>query len=203
MSQASFSALSLQEFIDAIGAKVPTPGGGAVASAVGAIAAALGRMVVSYSLGKKNLADHQPLLHDADARLIRAARVLMMLADEDAAAYGAVNELSKLPESDPRRVELAAAQAASAQVPLSVAAAAVDLLRLFRDLAGTTNRYLRSDLGIAAVLARATVDASRWNVLINLPSLPADQAAAVGKAIDELCALAKTLCADVEARCAA
>lgn len=203
MSQANFSALTLREFIDAIGAKVPTPGGGAVASAVGAIAAALGRMVVSYSLGKKNLAEHQPLLQDADARLIRAARVLMMLADEDAAAYGAVNELSKLPESDPRRVELAAAQAASAQVPLSVAAAAVDLLRLFRDLAGTTNRYLRSDLGIAAVLARATVDASRWNVLINLPSLPADQAAAVGKAIDELCGLAKTLCADVEASCAA
>jgi formiminotetrahydrofolate cyclodeaminase len=127
MGHTSFADLTLTQFIDAVGAKVPAPGGGAVASTVGAIAAALGRMVVSYSIGKKNLAEHQPLLVDADARLLRAAKVLMLLADEDAAAYSAVNELSKLPEGDPRRVELAAAQAASTQVPLSVAAAAVAL----------------------------------------------------------------------------
>ena len=203
MAHTSFADLTLTQFIDAVGAKVPAPGGGAVASTVGAIAAALGRMVVSYSIGKKNLAEHQPLLLDADARLLRAAKVLILLADEDAAAYSAVNELSKLPEGDPRRVELAAAQAASTQVPLSVAAAAVDLLRLLKQLAGTTNHHLRSDLGIAAVLARATVEASRWNVLINTPSLPAEQAAAMERAMSELVASAVALSAQIEVLCAA
>ena len=185
-----------------VGDKCPTPGGGAVASAVGALAAALGRMVVSYSIGKKNLEEHQPLLIAANARLERAAAVMLELADEDAAAYGAVNELSRLDASDPRRAELAAAQQASVQVPLMVAAAAVDLLRLFEQLAGTTNRHLRSDLGIAAVLARATVEASAWNVLINLGTLAEPAAGTTRNTLQSLRETAATLSTGVERLCA-
>jgi formiminotetrahydrofolate cyclodeaminase len=123
---------------------------------------------------------------------------MLALADEDAAAYGVVNELSKLPEGDPRREELPGAQAASTQVPLTVAAAAVDLLRLFRELASITNPHLRSDLGIAAVLARATVEASRWNVMINLPSLPQEEAAVMERIIRTLGDTARTLAREVE-----
>jgi formiminotetrahydrofolate cyclodeaminase len=202
MSQASFRSQTLAAFIQNVGDKCPTPGGGAVASAVGALAAALGRMVVSYSIGKKNLEEHQPLLIAANARLERAAAVMLELADEDAAAYGAVNELSRLDASDPRRAELAAAQQASVQVPLMVAAAAVDLLRLFEQLAGTTNRHLRSDLGIAAVLARATVEASAWNVLINLGTLAEPAAGTTRSTLQSLRETAATLSAGVERLCA-
>jgi hypothetical protein len=202
MSQASFRSQTLAAFIQNVGDKCPTPGGGAVASAVGALAAALGRMVVSYSIGKKNLEEHQPLLIAANARLERAAAVMLELADEDAAAYGAVNELSRLDASDPRRAELAAAQQASVQVPLMVAAAAVDLLRLFEQLAGTTNRHLRSDLGIAAVLARATVEASAWNVLINLGTLAEPAAGTTRNTLQSLRETAATLSTGVERLCA-
>jgi hypothetical protein len=198
MSEPSFRSLTLAQFIESTGAKSPTPGGGAVAGLAGALAAALGRMVVNYSLGKKNLADHQPRLADAEQRLHRAAQLMLTLADEDAAAYGVVNELSRLPEGDPRREELPGAQAASTQVPLTVAAAAVDLLRLFRELASITNPHLRSDLGIAAVLARATVEASRWNVMINLPSLPQGEAAGMERTIRTLVDTARTLAREVE-----
>jgi len=50
-------------------------------------------------------------------------------------------------------------------------AAACDLLRHFERLASITNKHLRSDLAIAAVLADAVVRAGRWNVAINLPML--------------------------------
>src|SRR3954462_11770964 len=114
-----FASTTLHEFLTQTAAKTPTPGGGAVASAVGALSAALAQMVVSYSLGKKNLADHQPRLNDAAHILERARGLLMELAEEDAAAYGLVNELQKLPETDPRRAQLPAANAASVQVPLA------------------------------------------------------------------------------------
>jgi methenyltetrahydrofolate cyclohydrolase len=150
----SFRELSVSDFLAQTAAKQPTPGGGAVAGLCGALAAALAQMVVSYSLGKKNLAEHQPMLVDAQQRLERARAMLLQLADEDAAAYGLLNELGKLPENDARRVrEWPGAVAASVAVPMSVAACATDMLHLMASLTGRSNAYLRSDLAIAAVLA--------------------------------------------------
>lgn len=168
------SSVTVEALLATVAAKTPTPGGGAVASTVGALAAALAQMVVSYSVGKKNLAEHQGRLEEAAKTLERARGMLLTLADEDAEAYGLVNELSRLPDGDERKArELPGATGASVQVPLAVAATCVDLLRLFEELAGKTNKMLRSDLAIAAVLAEATVRSSRWNVAINAPSLAA------------------------------
>lgn len=201
MSDPSFRAMSVAEFVDASGAKSPTPGGGSVAGVVGALAAALARMVVNYSIGRKSLAEHQPALEEAERRFRRAAGMMLEFADEDAAAYGAVNELSRLPEGHPERAGLDAARLASAQVPLSLAATAVDLLRHFRSLTGTTNPHLRSDLAIAAVLARATVEASHWNVAVNLPTLDPAVAAATQASMAGLLAAARDLAGQVETAC--
>ena len=167
-----FATLTLRDFLEQVGAKTPAPGGGAVASAAGAIAAALTKMVVAYSVGKKSLAEHQPALEDAARMLERTAALLMDLADEDAAAYGLVNELSRLPENDPRRIrDYPAATAAAVQAPMATLAACCDLLRLVETLAPITNRHLRSDLAISAVLAEAAGRSAWWNVAVNLPQM--------------------------------
>ncbi len=168
----SFGEMGFNEFLDAVAAKAPTPGGGAVASAVGALGSALAQMVVNYSIGKKNLSQHEGHLRAAIMRLERARELLLALANEDAEAYGAVNALSRLPETDPRRIEeLPEALSASVNVPLSTIAACVDVLRLLEDLSGMTNRHLRSDLAIAAILADAAARSSRWNVIVNAAAL--------------------------------
>lgn len=198
----TFATQPVGDFLASIAAKTPTPGGGAVASAVGAIAAALAQMVVSYSLGKKNLAAHQAELEAAARVLTRSREVLLRLADEDAAAYGLVNELSRLPEGDPRRVaQYASACEAAVQVPMAVMATCVDLLRLFEKLAPKTNKHLSSDLGIAAELARATVDASSWNVEINAGSLPEPSRDAAIRQAVELRQAASALGTVVSAAC--
>src|SRR5207244_589231 len=103
------------------------PGGGAAASVVGAVAASLAQMVVSYSLGKKSLAAHEPQLAAARDSLSRARAILTGLAKEDADAYAALNELQKLPPESPQRTreEPAAAQA-SINAPRAAAAACAD-----------------------------------------------------------------------------
>jgi methenyltetrahydrofolate cyclohydrolase len=170
----SLAPLRLTDLLNEIAAKTPSPGGGAVACTTGALAAALAHMVVAYSLGKKNLAAHQPDLESASSALIRLRAVLVTLGDEDAQAYSLVNELQKLPETDVRRrAELPGALQASIQIPMAAIAACDDLLRLCERLAPITNVHLHSDLAIAAVLAESSARASRWNVLVNVGSLDA------------------------------
>ncbi len=169
------SSLRLSEFLDAVAAKSPTPGGGAVAGAVGAISAALARMVLAYSVGKKSLAEHEQTNTAAASALAKASDMLMQLAEEDAAAYALVNELQKLPEADPRRAaEWSGAVAAAVAAPRSLVGTACDMLRLMESLVATTNKHLRSDLAIAAILAEAAARGGAWNVAVNIP-LVADE----------------------------
>lgn len=197
-------ALTLADFFSRLAARTPTPGGGAAASVAGALGAALAGMVVNYSLGKKNLAPHEAENQQALIILSTAVPMLLDLADEDAAAYGAVNELSRLPEGDPRRAaELPQAQRDSVQVPMAVGAMCVNLLRRFEALAATTNRHLRSDLAIAAILADAATRAAACNVAVNLPSLPPAESEKARAQCDALLAESARLCALVERACAA
>ncbi len=168
MSTTPLASAPFSQFLSQIAAKTPTPGGGAVACATGALAAALAGMVVSYSVGKKSLADHKADLERAAHTLENTRSVFLELGEEDAAAYGLVNELMRLPEGDARRKnELPAAMKASIQVPMAAIAAAADLLRLCERLAPITNTQLHSDLGIAVTLAEAAAKASLWNVRVN------------------------------------
>lgn len=167
--QLTLTATPLDALLQSLAAKTPTPGGGATACIAGALAAAQAEMVVAYSLGKKNLAEHQPRLEAALAALARARAVLLELAEEDAGAYAEMNELGKLPEADPRRMKgYPGAVERCVQVPAAALAACSNVLRLLDELTGITNRHLRSDLAISAVLAEAAARACDWNVRINL-----------------------------------
>src|SRR5438132_10431411 len=94
---------SVNDFLDALASKKPTPGGGSVTALAGALAAAMGEMVVNYSIGKKDLAEHQPALTEALAELTRARGLLLLLMAEDQQAYEALTLARKLPESSPTR----------------------------------------------------------------------------------------------------
>src|SRR6186713_402953 len=94
---------SIDAFLNATAAKSPTPGGGSVAALAGALAAAMGEMVLNYSIGKKDLAQHQDDLKHGLDELHRARQVLLELMIEDQAAYGALTEIRKFPETNPQR----------------------------------------------------------------------------------------------------
>lgn len=161
---------ALGPFLDALASRTPTPGGGAAAGAAGAIAAALASMVVAYSIGRKGLDAHQHALRAASDSLARTRAIMLALAAEDEDAYARLNAIRKLPPSDP--ASLPDALRAAIDAPLAVAAAGANLLRELERLVPITNPMLRSDLAVAASLARAAVESAAWNVETNLPQLP-------------------------------
>ncbi|MEO1584891.1 MAG: cyclodeaminase/cyclohydrolase family protein [Planctomycetota bacterium] len=181
----TLASLTVADLLDSLASKSPAPGGGAVAGLVGAQAAALARMVVSYSLGRKSLAEHQASLGAIAAQVDNARGVMLSLADADAEAYARLSALWKLPEDDPeRRARFQPAVRWAIQVPRSAMAAAGDILRLCERLAPISNPNLASDLVASAVLAEAAAKAASLNVLVNAEQL--DDAAERGRLLTEV-----------------
>ena len=100
----AFRTLSVEEFSDMLAAKTPTPGGGAVAAVTASHAAALGAMVLEFTLGKPKFAEHEASNASVLARLRELRHEALELADRDAEAYGALNALWKLPKDAPTRL---------------------------------------------------------------------------------------------------
>ena len=160
---------TIEQFLEACTARRPTPGGGAVTALAGALAAAIGEMVLNYSVGKKGLEAYEGELRPALAELHRARQLMLDLMVEDQSAYAALSAIRKLPPNAPNRAEQHAyALAASIRAPQAMAAAAVAVLGVCDRIINFVNYQLLSDLAVAADLAMATTRCAVYNVRVNL-----------------------------------
>lgn len=169
---------TLSQFLDATAAKQPAPGGGSVTALCGALAAAIGEMVLNYSVGKKGLEAHHDELRTVLAEMHRARQVMLGLMVDDQAAYQALNAARKLPkDSEQYRSDFPAALLASIRTPEAIAVTAAAMLGLADRLVDRVNYYLLSDLAVCTELAMATVRCGIYNVRVNLPDVsdPADR----------------------------
>ncbi|PCI08115.1 hypothetical protein COB72_08935 [bacterium] len=202
-STPNIASQTIGGFLEQLGAKVHAPGGGAAAALTGATAAAAAEMVVSYSIDKKSLAEHHAFNTDAKKQLERARAMFLTLGDEDAAGYGVLNTLWKLDKDHPDRVAgWSDAVAGAIGPPRAMLALSVEMLRLCEQLISKTNKQLKSDLGVAAVLGQAAARSAAWNVRINIPLLPSDDHHRAHKEVDASLEHAQTLCETIEAGCA-
>jgi len=70
------SGLRIADYLQALGSGAPTPGGGSAAALAGALASALGRMVVSVAQEKEPTPERQSLVaafRDLEAHFLRLA----------------------------------------------------------------------------------------------------------------------------------
>jgi formiminotetrahydrofolate cyclodeaminase len=165
------ASATLDDFLNAAAARQPTPGGGAVAAVAGALAAAMGEMVLNYSVGKKDLARFDESNAAALAEFQRARLALLALMIEDQEAFAAYSDAKKNDAKNdaPKNTgDLAAATLLCAQVPLAIGATALELLRIANRVVSQSNRWLLSDLAVSGELATATVRCAVHNVRINL-----------------------------------
>src|ERR1043165_9136212 len=155
----------LADYVEAVAAKTPTPGGGSVAAAVGAMGAALGIMTARYSDAP-----------DVESGLEEIKSGMLKLVDADAEAYGLVSSAMSLPkgteeEKSRRKGAMQNALSEAAEAPLQGMKMAVRGLQILEELRARCNKHLVSDLQSAVHFLEATLEGCGENVRINAVSL--------------------------------
>jgi glutamate formiminotransferase/formiminotetrahydrofolate cyclodeaminase len=158
----------IKQFLDAAAAKQPTPGGGSIAALCGALSAAMGEMVVNYSIGKKDLAAYEAEFRPALQSLHKARELMLELMVEDQNAYGALSAARKLPAGPERDAQFRSALLAAIRTPETIGATAVAVLRICDQIINFVNFHLLSDLAVCADLAMATARCAVYNVRVNM-----------------------------------
>ena len=194
---------TINELVASLASKQPTPGGGAVAGLLAALSTSLGQMVLAYTQGKKKYAEHESLHTDCISFLQKASDDALLLANEDANAYEALNMLWKLEKNDPTRIERwEDALAKAIQVPLQTMELSERILTSLQTLQGKTNVMLSSDLIIAGILAESAARSARLNVEINLNQMvESDAKNALQSKTSDLLASCKFACKSIEDGC--
>lgn len=153
------------DLVEAVAAKTPTPGGGSVSAAVGALGAALGIMAARFSDAG-----------DVEAGLEPVKGEFLKLVDADAEAYGQVNSAMALPkgtdeEKSRRKAVVQNALSEAAEVPLRGMTLAARGLEVLAGLGARCNRHLVSDLAGAVYFLDAALTGCGENVKINAGSI--------------------------------
>jgi len=165
-----------QNFVDAVAADTPAPGGGSVSALAGALAAALGIMVGRLTLKKKSFTEHYDAINRALERLARLRPRLMETIDRDAESYSGVLRAMRLPkateaEQAARIAALQDANKAATIVPLETAEMIAEVRRMIEDIQPITMPQAASDLKVALAMADAGRAGAVENVRTNLGSI--------------------------------
>ena len=158
------------QYIENLGAKTSSPGGGAVAAVTGAQSIGLIEMVCQFT----------PENETAIANIVQRTQTLApkMLAhgDDDVVCFEALMASYKLPKSttsekSERTQSIQVCLAAAATVPLNIIKIINGVIPDIQYLADYGNPNLITDVAIAASLGQSALTSSQLNVLINLKQI--------------------------------
>lgn len=167
-----FSEKTLEEFTRALSSSSPTPGGGGASALAGALAAALGNMVGSLTVGKPKYASVEPqiILLNRQAEALR--REFLARIDEDAEAFEPLAQAYAIPKDAPRRAEIMeVALARAVEPPLKIMRGAGETVEMLASYAATGSALAISDVGCGAALCMGVLRAAALNVYINTKSM--------------------------------
>lgn len=167
---------SLIGYADAVDSPSGAPGGGSVASYVGALAACLGKMYAYFSVEKKAFLalpeDTQNQFKIANAKLIQVKNGLLKGVDQDALAYDSVLSAYKLAKDDPQREpKIQEALAFASEVPLDTIRNSVEGLDCLAIMIPLGNKKVVSDCAVAVTLFDSAIKSALLNLKINLDLL--------------------------------
>ncbi|MDD5035311.1 MAG: cyclodeaminase/cyclohydrolase family protein [Methylococcaceae bacterium] len=162
----------VQQFLDELASKAPTPGGGGAAALMGAMGAGLVSMVCNLTLGKKNYEAVETEMRAAleQAENLRARLTDMIQADKEVfdrvmSAYGLPKETDAQKQS--RSEAIQAALKAATDVPLACAKCCAELIDLSRVVAEKGNKNVISDAGVAVLAGYGALKSAALNVYVN------------------------------------
>jgi formiminotetrahydrofolate cyclodeaminase len=165
----------LLQFLDAVAAGTPTPGGGSVSALAGSMGAALVEMVLNLTLKKEKSGSQEELKGICqEAHELRSAFTETLV--KDIVAYQGVMEAYLLPQATDeekkiRKEEIQKALKRAIDPPLFTAATSLKLLRLCRLALEKGNPNTITDTAVAALMANAALRGGVFNAQINLAAL--------------------------------
>lgn len=166
---------SCATFTELLSSKAPVPGGGGAAALIGALASALGAMAVRLTIGKKKFlsfeADHRHIIEKCD--FIRER--LLELIETDAEAFEPLSRAYSMDKTDPNYIEtMRTATLEAASAPLEMMRFCAEIITVLEELPEKCSKLLLSDIGCAAVSAKAALECAAMNIFVNTRLLPED-----------------------------
>jgi glutamate formiminotransferase / formiminotetrahydrofolate cyclodeaminase len=194
---------SLRQFIESVGARSSSPGGGAVSAAATAMGAALGAMAgkLTYGVRKFESIDHE--MRKNIPPLYKAYKALIPMIDADSQAYSdyaAALQMQKntAQEKEKRDQAMQEGLKKAIDVPLSTMRLANDAWNALKKISMYANIASASDVEVGARALELGIWGAWRNVLINTKDIK-DEAykTAVIKEADDIAARAKKKCSEI------
>lgn len=162
---------TIDDWLDSLAAKQPTPGGGAVAALAAAMSAAQLNMVTAYTTGPK-WQDREQRMKDLSRSLSDLRVQALEIAKQDAEAFAKLSAAYKIPDSgdsqkSQRGSAIQQALTEAAVPPTKTAQLAGKLVAIAEELVEAGNPNVVSDVAVGASLARAALESAIVNIEIN------------------------------------
>lgn len=162
---------TVRDFTEVLASKAPTPGGGGAAAAGGALGMALGSMVANLTVGKKAYEEHQEEIY----RILGEGKViqdkLLAAVDADAAGYGKLNSVFKMPKGAERDEAMEKESKNACAVPIEICELSLRAIKLHQRLVACGNKLAISDVTCGVLFCEAALISGMLNVKINLNSI--------------------------------
>lgn len=172
--------LILEEYINKLSSKEPTPGGGSAAALVSALSSSLTAMMLNLTVGKKRYEGYSDKLKkEVDDTLkdtLEFNEKFLAFMDEDEKSFLTLMDAFKLPkdteeEKEIRKKEIDNGYEIALNTPLNLAREALCYYENIFTAVKYGNPNLISDAGVASILLYSAIESSILNVKINLSGI--------------------------------
>lgn len=167
---------TIEQFLEELSSKSPTPGGGGASGLVGAIGCALGLMVGNLTIGKKKYKDVEEEILEVMKELEDLKENLLVSIDDDAESFKPLAEAYRLPkETDEEKKHkdfvMESCLLDASLVPLQIMDLSYKSIKLFSVLNEKGSIMAVSDVAVGVGCLRGALTGAIMNVYINTKSM--------------------------------
>jgi len=167
---------TVREFVEAVGARTASPGGGSVAALMGALGAALGAMVGWLTYGRRKYEHLDQVMRASIPPLVEVQQALLRAVDRDTEAFDCYMKALALPreteaEQAARRAAMQDGLRQATLVPLETMQLVDRAWEPLLEIARCGQYSSRSDVEVGAKALEAAAYGAHRNVVINLAGI--------------------------------
>lgn len=160
--------VKIKEFLDRLGSSDAVPGGGGASALAGALAASLGCMIGSLTVGKKKYADVEDEMRSMMAEMQDLSDKLLRCVDKDAEMFAPLAEVYAIPKDEPGREEtLERCLRDAAATPFEIMELCCRATELLEEFAVKGSIMVTSDAATGAAICRGALMGAAVNVKVN------------------------------------